>query len=214
MSISKARAIQVAKLWINQQEDLPEGCFTLARGYNAGHRGRLLSVMLCLALARKKKTEDFCVIELFILDDESVSIHRDRRRYLREHLREVDATVVDKWGVERYDHATAVSNFIAAVRNPGEDTPAWILGFETVPPPRLNVDAYVTIETLSPGKDAQIPVKVSTSRKAKASYFRKRSGIEAERTIGIVVKPKHSPPDIRSEFYAYIEKVRANRRHR
>jgi hypothetical protein len=191
--------------WIDTQVDVPRSRLILTYGHSEKNGGRLFEVMYDVASLSMR----FHLLRLYVLDDATIKIKKDRRtkvrRILNSHGISMDA---DLELSNCYEHPEAIEKLTTALHGTSVQ-PEWLIRTEVLPGANRKsaIDGHVevAVKDRTGSRTTKIPFKIKTSRRAKADYFTTNSVATTNYVVVLLIKRGTSDQDMLQEFYNLLE---------
>lgn len=213
-------AKRVAREWADQQEDLPDGYYILARKYDWEKKGRYFTLQLSTITPPYKTPKIFGLLTILVGDDRAVEIIKDRRLFVRQMLMETNYEV--DYALRHstpasldniYSQAEAEKRLFEVIAaHKGQFPSKWCFGIREATEQEKaggKVDAWYEIENRAATK-VTVPIRVCVSRAAKADFFKSMPVTEGQRYIGILVTPSHSDELLVADMIKCLAHLRNN----
>ncbi len=203
MRLSGTESKEIAIKWLKGQENIPANRLVMQKAYDTNIGGRLFDIQITNPTL---SSDPYSLLHLYVLDDGSTEIKKDRRDKVR-HLLDQHSSLPDPI---RYEYAEAVSRFFTALANYNRVTFDWFVQFTpAVDPvhPSMEVGyADVIFPNQGNSRTARLTIYVKCSKRAKAGLFRKLTPAKAHRTLVVLVMPCKSDEEIAKEFFHGLQR--------
>ncbi len=210
--ISSSAAYSLTKEWMKGQEDLSSYAYPIIRAYEPELQGRKVAVRVMVRFGVTQEVKQFNLVHLVVTDRETIEVIKDRR----PHVRDLTCTAEHEF-IKRTSHRQGFNSFDSFCRvvKPMTDAPEWVekVDLDDSVAGKHNYDCWVHILTLS-GKPARVPVRVFETAREQARYCKRKTAIQTQRMVSLVVHAHQTEAEIRERLYYLLQQIRDHKVYR
>lgn len=204
-------AKHAARQWTEQQEDLPDGWYILARRYDQERQGRYFDVQLSIKSSGHNSSREYGLITFLVKDDRSVEVMTDRRVYIRTLLEDSDAEIVRpvRRSAPKYTQEEAEIHLLKVLEMSKGILSKWYIGMRqaTEKDKREQIDLWCDLENRF-GEKTTVPIKVFVSRADKSNFYNSLPASTTRHYACIMVRPSHQDAFLVQEVIRRLNHLR------